>query len=106
MHPILQSTNAKSDLNGLWSYLDDLPFLSNIVREALRLIPPVHSSIRVAMQDDEIPTRDAIRMRDGSLKHGIRIRRGQFVHIPVESMNVDKEVWGDNSWVFKCVFIR
>ena len=85
----------------LFGALDELPFLNNVIRESLRVIPPVHSSIRVAEQDDEIPTSEAIRMRDGSVKWGVKIKKGQFVHLPVESMNVDKRVWGEDAWTFK-----
>lgn len=85
----------------LHSALDDLPFLNNVIRESIRVIPPVHSSIRVATKDDEIPTSEPVRMKDGSIKYGVKIRKGQFVHVPVESMNVDKGVWGDDAWIFK-----
>lgn len=99
--PNIPSFDEKVGWQELWSSLDDLPYLNNVIRETLRVIPPVHSSIRVAMQDDEIPTSEAIKMRDGSVKYGIKIAKGQFVHIPVESMNVDKGVWGEDAWVFK-----
>ena len=85
----------------LWTELDSLPLLNNVIRESLRVIPPVHSSIRVAMRDDEIPTSEAVKMRDGSVKWGVKIRKGQFIHIPVESMNCDKGVWGEDAWAFK-----
>lgn len=85
----------------LHTALDELPYLNNVIRESIRVIPPVHSSIRVATKDDEIPTSEAIRMKDGSIKWGIKIRKGQFVHLPVESMNVDKGVWGEDAWNFK-----
>lgn len=104
--PDLPSTDDKQSWQELWSTLDDLPYLNNVVRESLRVIPPVHSSIRVAMKDDEIPTSEAIRMRDGTVKWGIKIKRGQFVHVPVESMNLDKGVWGDDAWTFKCFSFR
>lgn len=93
--------NQNGDWRHLWRDIDELPFLNNVVRETLRLISPLHSTIRVAMKDDEIPTSDAIKMRDGSVHHGIRIKKGQFVHIPVESMNLDKTVWGEDAWSFK-----
>ena len=104
-HTTLPATNEKAGWDEVWSALDELPFLNNVIREALRIIPPVHSSIRVAMQDDEIPTSEAIKLRDGTVRYGVRIRKGQFVHIPVESMNTDKGVWGEDAWVFKYVFI-
>ncbi|THH05278.1 hypothetical protein EW145_g4912 [Phellinidium pouzarii] len=98
--PILPSISEKDAWQEIWVGLDDLPYLNNVIRETLRIIPPVHSSIRVATQDDEIPTSEAIKMRDGSVKYGVKIRKGQFVHVPVESMNVDKEVWGEDAWMF------
>ena len=100
-HPKLPAFSEKGGWDEVWSALDELPYLNNVIREALRLIPPVHSSIRVAMHDDEIPTSEAIRMRDGSVRYGVKIRKGQFVHIPVESMNTDKGVWGEDAWAFK-----
>ncbi|KAI5123946.1 hypothetical protein M0805_006360 [Coniferiporia weirii] len=98
--PTLPSPSETDGWQEIWALLDELPYLNNVIRETLRVIPPVHSSIRVAMQDNEIPTSEAIKMRDGSVRYGIKIRKGQFVHIPVESMNVDKGVWGQDSWNF------
>lgn len=102
-HPHIPSISQNFDWDETWSALDELPFLNNVIREALRIIPPVHSSIRVAMRDDDIPTRDAVKMRDGTVRNGVKIRKGQFVHIPVECMNTDKGVWGEDAWLFKYV---
>lgn len=52
-----------------------LPYLDHVVKEALRLIPPVHSTLRVAAKDDRIPTSDGTE---------VVIRAGQFVHIALE----------------------
>lgn len=100
-YPSFSSVHDKQKWQEIYSALDEIPYLNNVIRETLRIIPPVHSSIRVAMRDDEIPTRDAVKLRDGSVRYGVNIRKGQFVHIPVESMNLDKEVWGEDSWSFK-----
>lgn len=99
--PSPASVLEKEKWQDVYAALDELPYLNNVIRETLRLLPPVHSSIRVAMRDDEIPTRDAVKMRDGTVRYGVKIQKGQFVHIPVESMNIDKEVWGEDSWSFK-----
>lgn len=95
------SSDEKQEWQELWSALDELPFLNNVVRETLRLISPLHSSIRVATRDEEIPTSEAIKMRDGTVRYGVRIKKGQFVHIPVDSMNTDKSIWGEDAWTFK-----
>ncbi|KAI0268696.1 cytochrome-450 hydroxylase [Gloeopeniophorella convolvens] len=68
------------------------PLLDKVCRESLRLVPPVHSSLRVATQDDVLPV-----SKNGNPVH---IRKGTFVHVPVEAMNLDKEIWGKDAWQF------
>ncbi|KAJ6609827.1 cytochrome-450 hydroxylase [Mycena sp. CBHHK59/15] len=100
-----------SDLNdeqvqSLHTSLAALPFLHNVTRESLRLIPPLHSTLRVATRDDEVPTMYPIRNRDGTInetKHSFTIPKGTFVHVSVEAFNLDKNVWGDDAWDFKYV---
>lgn len=70
-----------------------LPLLEKVCRESLRIVPPVHSSIRVATQDDVLPV-----SKGGG--DAIHIRKGTLVHIPVEAMNLDREIWGANAWEF------
>jgi hypothetical protein len=86
-----------------------LPFLHNVTRESLRLIPPLHSSLRVAMQDDEVPTSYPVHFKkpDGTVVveegRSVTVPKGSFVHVPVEAFNVDREIWGADAWEFKCV---
>jgi len=84
----------------LFSALDRLPFLDMVVRESLRLIPPLHSSLRVATQDDVIPVSEPITMRDGTKQSGIRISKGQFIHVAIEEVNLDRAAWGPTAWDF------
>ncbi|KAI0305588.1 cytochrome P450, partial [Multifurca ochricompacta] len=75
-----------------YKVLASLPLLDKVCRESLRIVPPVHSSLRVATQDDVLPV-----SKGGE---GIHIRKGTLVHIPVEAMNLDREIWGENGWAF------
>ncbi|KAI0051240.1 cytochrome-450 hydroxylase [Auriscalpium vulgare] len=77
--------------------LNALTFLDNVCRESLRLVPPVHSSLRVATQDDVIPVSPG---PDGMPRDAFRIRKGTFVHVPVEALNLDREIWGPDGWQF------
>ncbi|KAI9442336.1 cytochrome-450 hydroxylase [Lactarius indigo] len=70
-----------------------LPLLEKVCRESLRIVPPVHSSIRVATQDDALPV-----SKGGG--DAIHVRKGTLVHIPVEAMNLDREIWGADAWEF------
>nr|AVZ23866.1 cytochrome P450 [Thanatephorus cucumeris] len=86
----------------VYSSLDELPKLNNIIRESLRLIPPVHSSLRVAMEDDIIPTSEPVQMSDGTLATGgVHIKKGTYVHIALEGINMVRDVWGEDADVFR-----
>ncbi|KAF8844406.1 cytochrome P450 [Paxillus ammoniavirescens] len=90
------------EIGSLHAALSNLPYLNNVTRESLRLVPPVHSSLRVATQDDEIPTSYPVHLSDGSVsdQRSIRIPKGSFVHVPVEALNLDKGIWGEDAWEF------
>ncbi|KAG6375410.1 cytochrome P450 [Boletus reticuloceps] len=90
------------EIESLYTILSDHHYLNNVVRESLRLIPPVHSSLRVATRDDEMPTSYPVHLRDGSISDhkSISIQKGDFVHIPIEAFNLDSGIWGDTAWQF------
>lgn len=91
------------EMESLHVTLSDHPYLDNVVRESLRLVPPLHSSLRVATQDDEMPTSYPVRLRDGSVSDQklIHIRKGDCVHVPIEALHLDKEIWGEDAWEFE-----
>lgn len=100
---------SEEEIQSLWSILSTNPYLDNVTREVIRLIPPVHSSIRVATKDDEIPTSSPVHLSNGRTNESngtIHIQKGTFVHVPIEAFNLDKEVWGEDAWEFRCVIIR
>jgi cytochrome P450 len=67
------------------------PLLDKVCRETLRLVPAVHSFLRAATQDDVLPD---------SKGEGFCIRKGTIVHVPIEAMNMDREIWGKDAWSF------
>ncbi|KAJ7901734.1 cytochrome P450 [Mycena olivaceomarginata] len=95
---------TEDQVQSLHTALSGLPFLHNVTRESLRLIPPLHSTLRVATQDDEVPTMYPVHRRDGTVdetKRSFTVPRGTFVHLSVEAFNLDKAVWGEDAWDFK-----
>ena len=98
----IASSLPDEEVQSLHEAVANLPFLDNVTRESLRLIPPVHSSIRVATQDDVIPTKYAIHRRDGTTdESGVKVAKGSFVHVAIEAFNLDKAIWGQDAWEFK-----
>ncbi|KAH8120630.1 cytochrome P450 [Phellopilus nigrolimitatus] len=81
--------------------LDALPFLDAVVRETLRLAPPVHGTIRVAMRDDVIPLSEPLVLRTNERVSEVHIRKGSYVHIPIEGLNYSKDIWGEDALFFK-----
>lgn len=86
--------------------LETLPFLDAVIKEALRLSPPAHGTIRVATADDRIPISHPVMLRDGTIVHKneyISIRKGSYVHIPIEGVNYAEEIYGPDARIFKYV---
>ncbi|KAF7336330.1 Cytochrome P450 [Mycena venus] len=95
---------SEDQIQSLHSALSGLPFLHNVTRESLRLIPPVHSTLRVATQNNEIPTLYPVASRSGTVnetKHSFIVPKGTFVHLSIEAFNLDRAVWGEDAWEFK-----
>src|SRR5260221_1037042 len=74
-HPQIQD-QLRAELRGLarpenlgdeavlahYQELSVLPLLDKVCRESLRIVPPVHSSLRVATQDDVLPVSNGERI--------------------------------------------
>jgi cytochrome P450 len=83
--------------------IDGLPFLDAVVRETLRLCPPVHGTMRVATRDDNIPISSPIVLRNGTIiqpGETIHLRKGSYVHIPIEALNFSTDIWGEDARIF------
>jgi len=82
------------DLNGL-------PYMDAVIRETLRLHPPLAGIQREARKDDCIPLSKPFTDTKGIARNEIRVRKGQSVSIPVALINRDKSIWGEDAAEFK-----
>ncbi|KAJ1309605.1 hypothetical protein OPQ81_006378 [Rhizoctonia solani] len=103
-----------SDHTTQFAAIDALPLLDRVVRESLRLHPPVQGTLRIAEQDDIVPFSAPPKMPDGSIspavvtglgadgvqRTGIRVRKGDFIHLPFEPMNSIRDMWGEDGHKF------
>lgn len=88
----------------LWDKIEGLPYLEAVIRETLRFCPPVHGTIRVATADTHVPVSRPITLSTGEIIHKdecLEIRKGSYVHIPIEGLNYSKDLWGPDALDFK-----
>ncbi len=90
----------------LWDSIENLRYLDFVVRETLRFCPPVHATIRVATEDDCIPINHPVTTSDGKTMHKgpegyVKIRKGTYIHIPIEGLSHSEDIWGEDALVFK-----
>lgn len=85
---------------GLFDSILHCEYLDHVVREALRLHAPVTSTMRVAGADDIIPVARPFLDRRGQVHTEIHVKKGDIITIPIQAMNKDTEVWGDDATKF------
>ncbi|KAF8816769.1 cytochrome P450 [Phlegmacium glaucopus] len=96
-----QEVSDISTDNPTMDELNALPYLDAVVRESLRLYPPVSGAPRAANKDDCIPLSQPFTDRKGIVRNEIRIRKGQSIVVPIVLVNGDKSIWGADSTEFK-----
>jgi hypothetical protein len=98
--------------------LNALPYLDAVVRETLRIHPPVVNTTRVDTTDDSIPVwtpyvdrfanvQRAIRYRLSiifgrtTFKHFYRVTKGDRLDISIQILSRSRKVWGEDAAEFK-----
>ncbi|KAL0573184.1 hypothetical protein V5O48_008777 [Marasmius crinis-equi] len=92
--------------------LNSLPYLDAVIRESLRVLTPVQSTVRKAMKDDIIPVEQPFLDRYGRQHHFVEyaqlranfaneVKKGHDIVIPILAINKDKSLWGEDAEEFK-----
>ncbi|EIN13034.1 cytochrome P450 [Punctularia strigosozonata HHB-11173 SS5] len=103
LHPSTQSELRQEVSNllkrGEISYDDimSLPLLDAVVKETLRLYPPVFFFQRTAQQDTILPLLFPVRGTDGSAIEEVPVRRNQNIILAIAAVNKDKRIWGPDA---------
>ncbi|KAF4623790.1 hypothetical protein D9613_002033 [Agrocybe pediades] len=88
-----------------WKAVSNLRYLDSVVRETLRLCPPIQNIVRVATCDDTIPLFFPVSLANGTTRRQdtgyIPIRKGSYVHIPIDGLNQCEDIWGPDAAEFR-----
>ncbi|PKI84342.1 hypothetical protein MVES1_001537 [Malassezia vespertilionis] len=75
-----------------------LPLLDNVVKETVRMLPSVPSTVRVAMKDDVVPLSRSYKRADGKgTFNSIVIPKGHELFIPLNVIQMSKDIWGEDA---------
>ncbi|TFL06721.1 cytochrome P450 [Pterulicium gracile] len=88
------------DAHPTMDQLDSLPFLDSVVRETLRLHPPVPNTLRNCTQDDLIPVGTPYTDKDGNLQKFIKVQKGNTIFVPIMAINRSKAIFGPDAFEF------
>ncbi|KAH8103810.1 cytochrome P450 [Cristinia sonorae] len=77
--------------------LCEMPFLDAVVRETLRVYPPVLSMDRVALCDTVLPLSKPITDTDGKTITEVLVTKDTTLNIGIYTFNRSKDLWGEDA---------
>ncbi|ELU44942.1 cytochrome P450 [Rhizoctonia solani AG-1 IA] len=98
---------ATPDHAAQFAAIDTLPLLDRVVRESLRLHPPVHSTLRIAEEDDIVPFSidSPPKMQDGSISRAVVTGLGADgvertgIRVRKVKMDTSSSKWNPDRWI-------
>lgn len=75
-----------------------IPLLDNVVKESVRMLPSVPSTVRVALKDEYVPLSKPYKRADGNGTYNkILIPKGHELFIPLNVIQMSKDLWGEDA---------
>ncbi|KAG9010602.1 hypothetical protein FRB93_003870 [Tulasnella sp. JGI-2019a] len=81
--------------------LNSLPYLNNVVKELLRLTPPIPLARRISALDTVIPLAQSVIDKNGKEINKIFVRRGEDMMVHIFASNTNPDIWGPDAFEFR-----
>ncbi|KZT51816.1 cytochrome P450 [Calocera cornea HHB12733] len=79
----------------------EMPYLTAVVQETLRIHPAAQENHRIVVNDDSIPIQNLATTAAGNVVDHLDVRAGTGIIIPIEAINRSTVIWGPDSHEFK-----
>ncbi|KZT51817.1 cytochrome P450 [Calocera cornea HHB12733] len=79
----------------------EMPYLTAVVQETLRIHPIAQENHRVAAKDDSVPLLNPITTKTGKVVDHVELPAGTGIIVPIEAMNKSTLFWGPDAHEFK-----
>ncbi|TFK49746.1 cytochrome P450 [Heliocybe sulcata] len=93
----LRAAQAQSGSDLTLEDIEGIPYLQAVVKEALRLSPPVFQSSRIASKDSVLPLSEPIETTSGELVQQLHVPKGTEIVVAIGPYQRDRTVWGEDA---------
>ncbi|KAF5336949.1 hypothetical protein D9611_002901 [Ephemerocybe angulata] len=84
-----------------YDQLSALPYLDAVIRETLRVHPPIASLPRETRKDALLPFSKPVKATDGQYISEVLVPKGTLVVVSIKAINTDPDMWGPDAHEWK-----
>ncbi|THV06716.1 cytochrome P450 [Dendrothele bispora CBS 962.96] len=95
-----QSIHSRGGTGFTANDFDNMPYMTAVIKEALRFHPAVYANYRITARDDVLPLSQPIRTTNGKVLDQLPVGKGTKIVLSIAGYNRNKEVFGEDADVF------
>ncbi|KAF9484508.1 cytochrome P450 [Pholiota conissans] len=95
-----QAIKARGGSDFTAADLDNMAYLSAVMKESMRFHPAVYQNYRQAAKDDILPLSTPIKTNDGQILNELPVPKGMKIILSIAAYNRNTEVFGEDAHVY------